>query len=129
MTLDEIMGNVADQDKGREFELIDPVEGKPTGIRFRVAGPDSDTQHRARIALADELADMADADGRVTAEHREKARLNCLARCVLGWEATEDGKPVPFSHTAVLRLLKVLWVQAQVDAFAADRRNFRSEVK
>jgi hypothetical protein len=65
----------------------------------------------------------------VTAEQREKARLNCLARCVLGWEATEDGKPVPFTHANLLRILKVLWVQAQVDAFAADRRNFQPEAK
>jgi hypothetical protein len=129
MTLDDILGNVADQDKGRELELVDPVEGKPTGIKFRVAGPDSKVQHRARIALADELADMADADGRVSAESREKARLNCLARCVLGWDVTEDGKPVPFTHQNLLRLLRVLWVQAQVDAFAASRRNFQPGAK
>lgn len=127
MQLDEILANVADQDKGRELEILDPVEGKLTGIKFRVAGPDSETQHRARIALADELADMADADGRVSAEHREKARLNCLARCVLGWTIKEDGKPVPFSHANVVRVLRVQWVQQQVDAFASDRACFRPE--
>lgn len=127
MTLDDILANVADQDRGREFELADPVEGKPTGIKFRIAGPDSDTQHRARIALMDELAEMADAEGRVSAENREKARLNCLARCVLGWEIEEDGKPVPFNHKNVLRVIRVQWVQEQVDAFAGDRAAFRPE--
>jgi hypothetical protein len=127
MQLEDILSNVADQDKGQWFELPDPVTAKPTGIRFRVAGPDSDTQHRARIALADELADMADADGRVSAEHREKARLNSLARCVLDWEIEEEGKPVPFNTKNVLRVLRVAWVQAQVDAFASDRRNFRGD--
>jgi len=125
MQLEDILSNAADQDRGREFEIVDPVEGKPTGILLRVAGPDSETQHRARLALADELADMADADGRVTAEQRERARLNSLARCVLGWTIFEEGQPVPFSTKNLLRFLRVHWVQQQVDSFAADRAAHR----
>lgn len=127
MTLDEIMANISDQDRGREFELADPVEGTPTGIKLWIVGPDSETAHRARLALADELAEMADAEGKVTAEQREKARLNCLARHVLRWEITEDGKPVPFSHAALLRLLRVHWCQVQIDSFAADRAAHRGD--
>lgn len=128
MQLDDIIGNVADQDKGKEFELADPVTGKPTGIVFRIAGPDSETQHRARLKLSDELAEMADIDGRVTAEQREKVRIASLARCVLGWTIEEDGKPVPFNHKNVVRVLAAAaWVQAQVDAFASDRRAFRGD--
>lgn len=125
MTLDDILANVADQDRGREFELADPVNGQPTGIKLWIVGPDSETAHRARLALADELAEMADANGRVTAEQREKARLNCLAAHVLRWEIEEEGKPVPFNTANLLRLLKVHWVQEQVDAFAADRAAHR----
>lgn len=125
MTLDDILANVADQDRGREFELADPVNGQPTGIKLWIVGPDSETAHRARLALADELAEMADANGRVTAEQREKARLNCLARHVLRWDVKEEGKPVPFNTANLLRLLKVHWVQEQVDAFAADRAAHR----
>lgn len=127
MQLEDILGNATDQDRGREMELVNPFDGTPTGIKFWIAGPDSEAQHRARIRLADELAELSDADGRVIAEHREKARLNCLARCVLRWEITEDGQPVPFSTANVLRILRVQWVQQQVDAFAADRRNFAPE--
>ncbi len=128
MTLDDILANAADQDRGAELELLDPVSGVGTGIKFRVAGPDSDTQRRARLALADELADVADADGKVTAEQRETARLRMLARCVLGWTIEEGDKPVPFSQANVIRTLRAaLWVQAQVDSFAADRRNFQPE--
>ena len=125
MTLEEILANVADQDRGKEFELLDPVQGKPTGIKLWIVGPDSATAHRARLALSDELAELSDMSGMVTAENREKARLNCLARHVLRWEIEEDGKPVPFSTANVLRLLKVHWVQEQVDAFAADRAAHR----
>lgn len=127
MTLEEIIANVADQDKGREFELADPVAGTPTGIRLWIVGPDSETAHRARLSLADELAEMADAEGKVTAEQREKARLNCLARHVLRWEIVEDGQPVPFNTKNLLRLLRVQWTQEQVDAFAADRAAHRGD--
>jgi len=128
MDLSDILGNIADQDRGKEIELADPVTGKPTGIKFRVAGPDSDVQRRARLALADELSEMAGPDGRVTAEQREKARLNTLARRVLGWEIEEDGQPLPFSQKACVRVLSAgTWIQQQVDAFAADRRHFAPE--
>ena len=125
MQLDDILANVADQDRGKEFDLLDPVDGKPTGITLKIVGPDSEIQHRARIALADELAEMADVNGIVSAENREKARLNCLARCVVAWDIKEDGKDVPFTHKNLLRVLKVLWVQQQVDAFASDRAAHR----
>ncbi len=126
MQLNDILADAQDQDRGRELELADPVTGKLTGIVLRIAGPDSATQHRARLQLMDDLAAAADEDGQVNAEAREKARLNSLARCVLGWEISEDGQPVPFNHANVVRLLRAaVWVQAQVDAFAADRRMFR----
>ncbi len=126
MTLEDILANVADQDRGKEFELVDPVTGQPTGIKLWVVGPDSETAHRARLALSDELAEMADHEGRVSADNREKARLNCLARHVTKWEVMEGGEPVPFSTKNVLRLLRVHWVQEQVDGFAADRAAHRS---
>lgn len=128
MDLTDILSNIEDQDRGREFELVDPVSGKPIGIKFRVAGPDSATQRRARLRLVDDLAELADLDGSISAAAREKARINSLARCVLGWEITEDGQPVLFSHSAVVRVLTAApWVQAQVDAFASDRAAFRGD--
>lgn len=126
MQLNEIMADAQDQDRGRDFDLLDPVTGKSAGITVRIAGPDSATQARARLQMMDDLADMADPDGRVSAADREKARLNSLARCVLGWDVTEDGEPVPFNHANVVRLLKAAtWVQAQIDGFASDRAAFR----
>ncbi len=124
MQLSDVLGNATDQDKGRLLELIDPFEGRPTGLKFWIVGPDSDTARRAQLALADELAEVSDADGRVTAEQREMARLNCLAKHVQRWEVEEDGKPVPFTTVNLIKLLRVQWVQQQIDAFAADRRNF-----
>ena len=126
MQVDDIDANVRDQDKGRDLPILDPFSGAPTGMVFTIVGPDSDTARRARLALADELVEMADADGRVSAENREKARRNCLAAHVLRWRGVlEGGKDVPFGHKNLLALLKVQWIEMQVDTFAADRRNFR----
>lgn len=125
MNLSDLSGISEDQDRGRWLDLLDPYDGKPVGVRLLIAGPDSMVQARARLKLADELADMADDEGRVSAENRETARLRNLARCVIGWEAFEDGEPVPFSFEAALRLLKAgRWVQEQVDDFAGSRRAF-----
>ena len=128
MQLDDIISDIADQERGQEFEIVDPVEGKPTGIKFRLAGPDSETQRKARLRLADDLTEMADENGRVTAENRERARIASLARCVLGWTIKEAGSPVPFNHANVVRVLSAaLWLQQQVDAFASDRAAFRGD--
>jgi hypothetical protein len=100
MDLNDVFSNIADQDRGRLLEVVDPWTGEPAGIRFRIAGPDSEVQHRARIEMMDELADAADT----------------------------EGKSVAMSHKNVLRVLRAgTWIQAQVDAFAGDRRNFAPE--
>lgn len=129
MQLNDILADAQDQDRGREFELVDPVTGKPTGLKLRIAGPDSATQNRARLQLSDDLAEMADQDGRVSSELRERLRIKCLAACVLGWEIEEDGQPVAFFQANVIRLLNAAsWVQAQVDDFASNRAAFRGSV-
>lgn len=126
MQLNEIRSLSADQERGAWFDLADPVTGELTGIRLKIAGPDSETQNKARLRLADDLADMLDSEGRIDADAKERARIDCLARCVLAWEIEEDDQPVPFTHGNVVRLLKAgHWVQVQVDAFASDRAAHR----
>jgi hypothetical protein len=128
MDLSEARSNIVDQDKGRWLDVIDPWSGKPTGMRFLLAGPDSETQRRSRIAMMDEIAEAAGSDGGISFEAREAARIGCLARCALDWQIEDEGKPVPFTHKNVVRVLKgIQWIQVQVDAFAGDRRNFGSE--
>lgn len=125
MDLSEVAANVADQEKGRWFDLLDPVTGEATGMRFRVAGPDSATQRRAMLKLADDLAERAQEDGRVPAEAREKARIDSLAACVLDWHIAEDEQPLPCTHANVVRVLRLArWIEAQVDGFASDRAAF-----
>ena len=128
MQLNDILADSQDQDRGRDFDLLDPVSGKSTGITLRIVGPDSATQARARLQMVDDLADAAGPDGMLSAADREKVRLNTLARCVVGWQISENGEPVPFNHASVVRLLKAaMWVQQQVDGFASDRAAFRGQ--
>ncbi|WP_404404903.1 hypothetical protein [Pelagibacterium halotolerans] len=124
MELSDVLHNATDQDKGADLNLIAPWSGEPTGMILTIVGPDSDTARRADIAFVDELAELADEDGRVSAENRAKARLNALSRKVIRWDVKDEGKPVPFETKAVLKLLTVGWVREQVDAFAGDHRNF-----
>lgn len=125
MNYSDVIDNARDQERGADLNLIAPWDGTPTGMVFTIVGPDSETARKADIAFADELAEMADHDGRVSAENRAQARLNALARRVIRWQIEEAGQPVPLTTKAVLTLLAVGWVRDQVDAFAGDHRNFR----
>ena len=128
MDLSDILANIADQDKGRECELLDPVTGQATGIKLWIVGPDSKTAHDARIAMADELMELARPDGTIAAEVRECARIHSIARLVQRWEISEGGKSLPFNQKNLLRLLAVSWVEAQIDAFASNRAKFRDDL-
>lgn len=128
MDLSEVLANNIDQDQGRVLDLLDPVEGTPTGMKFWIVGPDSATAQRARIAMMDELQELARPDGTISAENRETARLNCLARLVRRFEVNENGQQLPFNHQMMVRILRAgTWMQTQIDAFAADRSKFRPE--
>lgn len=128
MDLYDVRANVADQDRGRELAIVNPWTGEITDMKFWIAGPDSDTQRRARIEMMDELAEAAGSDGKVSSEVREAARLTCLAKCVLRWEIVEAGRQLPFSQKNIVRVFRAgAWIQAQVDGFAGDRANFGPE--
>jgi hypothetical protein len=127
--LSDALANIDDQDRGRWLDVMNPWTGEPTGFRFKLSGPDSRVQKRARVLMMDDLAEAAKPDGTVAYEAREAARIACLARCVLDWEMAEGGAPLPLSHKAIVRVLTdVHWLQLQVDAFAGDRTAFRPEV-
>lgn len=125
MQMSDVLNNAVDQDRGADLELIAPWDGSKTGMVLTIAGPDSTTARKSDVEMMDRLADMADDRGLVSAENRQKAAIEALAKRVLRWDVKEGDKPVPFDHAAVIVLLSVQWVREQVDAFAGDRRNFK----
>jgi hypothetical protein len=124
MNLNEALAFIDDADRGAVLELRHPVSGAPTGMKLTLAGPDSRHQRNARLIMADELAELARADGTISAEAREKATVSTLARCILHWDISEDGEALPLTHAHAVRLLSVAWVRQQADAFADNRANF-----
>jgi hypothetical protein len=125
LDLADVLGNARDQNRGRWFDILDPVTGAPTGIKLQVAGPDSETQRRAQLRMVDRLAELADPEGRVSAEAREQARIEALAECILDWEVVENGQSLPHNFRNVVRALKLArWLEQQADRLAGDRALF-----
>lgn len=117
---------VAHQDRGAECQIVHPVTGEPLDITLIVAGPDSGTQRRARLETTDALMAFA---GRPPADEQERLAIEQLAKCVIGWLVKQDGQEVPFSFTAVVRMLtKFAFIREQVDAFAASRAPYMPRV-
>lgn len=122
MDLSEISGLSAAQEKGYEFELLDPVHGTPTGLKLLIAGPDSDITRKARQDMERELTRLSGRTGGLTPEGRERLMDGFLFSLTLGWDVQEKGKPVAFSKENFQRLLRAgTWVRAQIDTFANDR--------
>ena len=111
---------VEHQDRGARLTVIHPVTGeRMTDIVLTVAGPDSATARNARIKYSDELMAFRN---RPSADELERIEIERLARLVIGWDVKRDGKPVEFSFTNVVRLLKSAhFIREQVEAFSQDR--------
>ena len=121
MQLNDVLGMVEDQNRGRWFQLLHPVTGAPIEISVLVAGPDSRVQADAAAQMVDDLAEVAQGDGRVRGADRAQVHRLYLSRCVLDWRVTDGGEPVPFNQGRIMKLLGVAWVKAQIDAFAVNR--------
>jgi hypothetical protein len=108
------------QDRGADLTIVHPVTGeRMPDIVLTIAGPDSDTARRARLKFSDELMTFRN---RPPADELERMEVERLARCVVGWKVSRDGKPVEFSFTNVVRLLTSLqFVREQVERFSQDR--------
>lgn len=125
MNLREIQDNLEDQQRGADCHILSP-HGTPTGIIFRVVGPDSRLAKNTELQFFDELAEAADTAGRVDARTRDKLMVDRLARLVLDMTADEEpGKRITVSHAAIVKFLQVNWIRAQVDDFAGDRSKFK----
>lgn len=119
---DDIMTVGPAHDRGRAFDLPHPLTGAPSGIRLTIAGPDGRIARTAQHALLDGLAEATGPDGRVSAEARERLRLDALARVVLGWEG--DGLPA-FSALAVRQALEASpYLARATDAMAGSRDHY-----
>ncbi|HVV43172.1 MAG TPA: hypothetical protein VHC94_19150 [Nitrobacter sp.] len=109
---------VAGQDRGADLAIKHPVTGEPIGT-LTIAGPDSDTQRRARLQMQDELYAFK---GRPPAAEYDRMDIDRLARCVVSWRLKRAEQDVPFTFAAVVKLLREQpSVREQVERFSQDR--------
>lgn len=121
MDLGDVYNGQEDQGRGRWFEWLHPVTGEGTGLRVKLAGPDSLLAAHAAAQMVDDLAELADENGRVSGADRAKAQRAYLARLALDWEVSDGGEPIPFTVERIKKFLGVAWVLAQYNAFAVNR--------
>ncbi|CEG09474.1 hypothetical protein BN961_02900 [Afipia felis] len=113
---------VAEQDRGADLAIVHPVTGDKLDVVLTIAGPDSATARRARLQFSDELVAFRH---HPPAEEMERIEVERLARLVIAWKATRDGKPVEFNFTNVVRLLNsARFVREQVEAFSQKREAY-----
>lgn len=125
MDISELVASREDQERGTWFDLRHPVTGAPIDIRFKVAGPDSETQRDARLKMEQALFGEGRRYEPKLGKDRERLVVEMLARCVIDLDARENGEPVPHTFLTVVRMIEAaLWVRAQLDDFAADRRPY-----
>lgn len=120
MDLAHIDDLVEHQDRGADLTVVHPITGeRMPDIVLTVAGPDSDTARRTRIKFSDELMAFRN---RPPADELERMEVERLARLVVGWKVTRDGKPVEFSFTNVVRLLtSAQFIREQTESFSQNR--------
>lgn len=110
---------VTGQDKGADLVIKHPVTGEAMNMVLTIAGPDSDVQCKARLAMQDELYAFK---GRPPAAEYDRMDIDRLARCVVSWNVKRGGSIVPFTITNVTKLLREKqFVREQVEAFSNDR--------
>ena len=123
MQLSDLSRLADEQDQGRFFDLRDPIQGEPTGIKFKIAGPDSKIAKKARLETEREITKHAKrGGGEVPPQDRARIMDDFYFALTIGWDITEGGQPVPFSRENFQRVLDAgLWIRAQIDFFAGDR--------
>ena len=122
MDLNDILKSAETQNAGHEFELLDPVGGNPIGLKFTIAGPDSERAKAANAKLEAALTKLASRSaGRVSADDRTRLIIDFLFDVTVSWDMKQDGKKLELNRENFGRVLGAAsWVRAQVDKFAAD---------
>lgn len=134
--------------RGEWMEVKHPLTGKPTGVKIKYAGPDSDLYQEAEAAVAAEIVLInseamkeaiagGDGDAIKTAflasmQEPEQRRISLLARIALEWSGVVDdtGQPVVLniSNAKDFHAAYPVVVE-QADKFIYNRRTWLLEVQ
>lgn len=116
-----------------QFDLpIKDLDGNPTGVVFRLAGPTHPARKAIDQAKARKMINEANKTGKVKLPDpadSEATRGKDLAAYTLGWSGfvNEKGETVPFSIKAAEELYsdpELLWLVDQVDEALGNKQLF-----
>ena len=123
MDLSKLHRNVKLQTKGIWHDILNPATALPTGIRVKIIGPDSPAQKQLRFDLEDWLNPRSERyssrNQPRNAKEKDEKIVEFLADTIIDWEVFEDGKPVPITKEAKIRVINAAtWLRAQIDTLA-----------
>jgi hypothetical protein len=110
---------------GVEVKITHPVTGEETGMIVTVASYESSAVRSVQRRIANSAMKKRK-KGMPTAEDAEEGTYAIAAAAVLGWSGvTEDGEPLEFTKSNVIKVLKAWpFIAEQIDEVADDRANF-----
>jgi hypothetical protein len=120
------------QDEGRMIDIINPKTGDRLGVKWYMAGPDSDRYRAARNRVRAERKARASAKPNTPEEDDEEV-VRILAAATIKVECDEGvhfGGKVPTNekeYAAVLRLPGLGFIVEQVDRDGGNRVNFMND--
>lgn len=116
---------VTDHDAGAEYNVLSPVDGKPTDVFIKIKGADSKAWRLAKKKQTQQIID-ARATSTMDQLDYEAMDAEALAEVTMSWKGiTKDGKPYEFSKANAEQLYKESpSVTAQLIEFLSNRANF-----
>jgi len=118
-------------DKGALLTLANPITGKlleDNGVPMTItlAGADSSAFRKKQREIQYSRLQQIAVDAGFDFDSIESDECELLAAATLGWSGlVMKGKPLEFSHDAVVELYKSqAWIREQVDVFVGARANF-----
>lgn len=111
--------------QGTEIELLD-VNDQPSGHSLTILGTDSDAFQKAQFESKQKIIQAMKDNRDVSFEEATDTARELVASLVSGWTFKDEaGEPLPCTKENVVAFLtEAPQVQAQIDAAAADKKNF-----
>lgn len=115
------------QEDGIDVPILNPENGQPIGLTWRVAGPDSARQRAAMRERYDARVKMK-AGTKLSEDELLIESIRYLAASSVSWEwapgVTWNGEALEFSRENAEMVLKHGFIRRQVDAAAANEAGF-----
>ena len=122
------IANVVKYESTFEYELLDPVTGKETGLIFELLSSSSEAVKKVTRKHVDFISDLERKGKKVKTDIRESQIVERLSASIKGWRWTGDanwhGETPEFSIKNVEEVIAVDWIFDQLIKQVTDIENF-----